>query len=136
MKMKSVNFILLLVITVYYAESYAENGVNRITRNIHNGYRGHGYIGGSSRALNRLKNKSGFDKKQDFGICNRNGRYKKYVFRRITYVCLVFDSYPNLRDGLRRETRTVRHLHSGAGRRSDIRLDSELRMNDSLHLNA
>ncbi|XP_076365045.1 uncharacterized protein LOC143254140 [Tachypleus tridentatus] len=134
MKIKSVNFILLLVITVNYVGSYAENGVNRITRNIHNGYGDYGYIGRSSRTLNRLKNKSGFNKKPNFGTCIGNGRYKKNMFRRNPDVSLVFDSDPNIRDRLTRATRTARQV--GSDGRSDIRLDSELRMNDSLHLDA
>ncbi|XP_076365106.1 uncharacterized protein LOC143254194 [Tachypleus tridentatus] len=136
MKMRLVNFILLLVITVYTVGSYAENGSDKITRHIHNGYGCYGDIGRNSRALGRRGNKSGFDKKKDFRIYNGNGRYEKNMFRRGTDVGLVFDSDPNLRDRLTRETRKARQIHLGGGRRSDIRLNSELRMNDSLHLDA
>ncbi|XP_076365102.1 uncharacterized protein LOC143254190 [Tachypleus tridentatus] len=133
--MKSVNFILLLVITVYTVGSYAENGSNKITRNIHNGNSGYEYIGGNSRALNRRCKKNGFNKKPDFGICNGNERYKKNMFRRDPDVGLVFDSDPNLIYGLTRGKRTARQrIYSGI--RKDIRLDSEQRMNDSLHLDA
>ncbi|XP_076365097.1 uncharacterized protein LOC143254186 isoform X1 [Tachypleus tridentatus] len=129
--MRLVNFILLLVITVYTVGSYAENGSDKKTRNIHNGNSGYEYIGENSRALNRCRNKSGFDKKPDFGICNENRRYKKNMFRRDPDVGLVFFSDPNLRDRLRRGTRTARQTRSGG--RSEI-FYIELRMNDSLHL--
>ncbi|XP_076358905.1 uncharacterized protein LOC143251514 [Tachypleus tridentatus] len=128
MKMRLVNLILLLVIAVYTVGSYAENGSDKITRNIHNGYGCYGDLRGNSRALGRRGNKSGFDKKANFGICNENRRYKKNMFRRDPDVGLVFDSDPNLRDRLTRGTRSKRHR---GGRMS---LDSELRMNDSLHL--
>ncbi|XP_076365115.1 uncharacterized protein LOC143254201 isoform X3 [Tachypleus tridentatus] len=94
MKMRLVNIILLLVITVYTVGSYAENGSDKITRNIHNGYGCYGDIGGNSRALGRRGNKSGFDKKKDFRIYNGNGRYEKNMFRRDPDVGLVFDSDP------------------------------------------
>ncbi|XP_076358899.1 uncharacterized protein LOC143251505 [Tachypleus tridentatus] len=131
MKMRLVNFILLLVITAYTVGSYAENGSDKITRNIHNGYGCYGDIRGNSRALGRRGNKSGFDKKIYFRIYNGNGRYEKNMFRRDPDVRLVFDSDPNLRGRLRRGIRTKRQ-RPFTGRR----LDSELRMNDSLHLDA
>ncbi|XP_076365111.1 uncharacterized protein LOC143254198 [Tachypleus tridentatus] len=131
MKMRLVNFILLLVITVYTVGSYAENGSDKITRNIHNGCGCYGDIGGNSRALGRRGNKSGFDQKKDLRIYNGSGRYEKNMFRRDPDVGLVFDSDPNLRDRLRRGTRTTRQVLE-RGRR----LNSELRMNDSLHLDA
>ncbi|XP_076365109.1 uncharacterized protein LOC143254196 [Tachypleus tridentatus] len=133
MKMRLVNLILLLVISVYTVGNYAENGSSKITRNIHNGNSGYEYIGENGRALNRCRNKSGFDKKPDFGICNENGKYKKNMFRRDPNVGLVFDSNPYLRDGLRRATRKARQTRSGG--RSEI-FYNELRMNDSLHLDA
>ncbi|XP_076365092.1 uncharacterized protein LOC143254181 isoform X4 [Tachypleus tridentatus] len=129
--MRLVNFILLLVITVYTVGNYAENGSNKITRNIHNGNSGYEYLGENSRALNRCRNKSGFHKKPDFGKRNENGKYKKNMFRRDPDVGLVFFSDPNLRDRLRRGTRTTRQGKFGGIR--DI-LYSEPRMNDSLHL--
>ncbi|XP_076305892.1 uncharacterized protein LOC143224197 [Tachypleus tridentatus] len=136
MKMRQVNFILLLVITVYTVGSYAENGSNKITRNIYNGYGGYGDIGENWRALDRRGNKSGFEKKPGSGIYNGNGRYKKNIFRRDTDVGLDFDSDSNLIDGFRRGTRTTRQGRNERRRESGIRLDSELRMNDSLHLDA
>ncbi|XP_076358906.1 uncharacterized protein LOC143251515 [Tachypleus tridentatus] len=131
MKMRLVNFILLLVITVHTVGNNAENGSNKITRNIHNGNSGYEYIGESSRALNRCRNKSGFDKKPDFGICNENVKYKKNMFRRDPDVGLVFDSDPNLIDGLRRGTRKARQDSSGG---MIELLYRELRMNNSLQL--
>ncbi|XP_076365090.1 uncharacterized protein LOC143254181 isoform X3 [Tachypleus tridentatus] len=133
MKTRLVNLILLLVITVSTVGNYAENGNNKITRNIHNGNGGYEYIGENSRALNRCRNKSGFVKKPDFGKRNENGKYKKNMFRRDPDVGLVFDRDPNSRDGLRRGTRKARQTRSGG--RSEI-LYIELRMNDSLHLDA
>ncbi|XP_076359155.1 uncharacterized protein LOC143251795 [Tachypleus tridentatus] len=127
MKMRLVNFILLLVITVYTVGSYAENGSDKITRNIHNGYGCYGDIKGNIRALCRSGNKSGFDEKKDFRIYNGNGRDEKNMFRRVPDVGLVFDSDPNLRDRLTRGTRSKRQ-------RTERRLNSRLRMNDSLHL--
>ncbi|XP_076365040.1 uncharacterized protein LOC143254133 [Tachypleus tridentatus] len=136
MKMKSVNIILLLRLTVYTEGSYAENRSNKKTRNIHNVNSGYKYIGGNSRALNRRRNESGFEKKPDFGICNGNGRCKKNMFKRDIDVGLVFDSDPNLRDGLTKGTRTARQANSDRRGESDIILYNELRMNDSLHLDA
>ncbi|XP_076365059.1 uncharacterized protein LOC143254148 isoform X1 [Tachypleus tridentatus] len=136
MKMRLVNFILLLVITVYSVGSYTENGSDKITRNIHNGYGCYGDIGGNSRALGRRGNKSGFDKKKDFRIYNGNGRYEKNMLRRDPDVGLVFVSDPNLRDRLTRGTRSKRQLHPPGSSVRGISLNSELRMNDSLHLDA
>ncbi|XP_076365062.1 uncharacterized protein LOC143254148 isoform X3 [Tachypleus tridentatus] len=129
--MRLVKFILLLVITVYSVGSYAENGSDKLTRNIHNGYNCYGDIGRNSRALGRRGNKSGFDKKKDFRIYNGKGRYEKNMFRRDPDVGLVFDSDPNLIDGLRRGTRKARQVISEG---NIGMLYSERRMNDSLHL--
>ncbi|XP_076365095.1 uncharacterized protein LOC143254182 [Tachypleus tridentatus] len=118
--MRLVNFILLLVITVYTVGSYVENGSDKITRNINNGYGCYGDIGGNTRALGRCGNKSGFDKKKDFRIYNGNGRYEKNMFRRDPDVGLVFDSDPNLIDGLTRETRKARQIHLGGGNKKYI----------------
>ncbi|XP_076365063.1 uncharacterized protein LOC143254148 isoform X4 [Tachypleus tridentatus] len=126
--MRLVNLILLLVIAFYTVGSYAENGSDKITRNIHNGYGCYGDIGRNSRALGRRGNKNSFDKKANFGICNENRRYKMNMFRRDPDVGLVFDSNPNLRDRLTRGTRSKRQRVRG------ISLESELTMNGSLHL--
>ncbi|XP_076358897.1 uncharacterized protein LOC143251504 [Tachypleus tridentatus] len=138
MKMRLVNFVLLLVITVYTVGSYAENGSDKITRIINNGCGCYGDIRGNSRALGRRGNKSGFDKKKDFRIYNGNGRYEKNMFKRDPDVGLVFDSDPNLRERLRRGTRTTRQEASKerSGRGRGRKLNIEPRMNDSLHLDA
>ncbi|XP_076365114.1 uncharacterized protein LOC143254201 isoform X1 [Tachypleus tridentatus] len=116
MKMRLVNFILLLMIMVHTIGSYAKNGSDKINRNIRNDYGGYRDIRRSSRALGRRGNKSGFDKEKGFRIYNGNGRYENNMFRRDPDVGLVFDSDPNLRDRLRRGTRTTRQA-SSTGRR-------------------
>ncbi|XP_076365043.1 uncharacterized protein LOC143254136 [Tachypleus tridentatus] len=138
MKMRQVNFILVLVITVYTLGCYAKNGSNKITRNIHNGYSGYGDIGGNRRALDRRWNKSAFEKKPGFRKGDGNGKYKKNMFGRDTSLDLGFDSDSNLRGGLGRGTRRAKQAnrYHRIGRESAVRLDSELRMNESLHLDA
>ncbi|XP_076365104.1 uncharacterized protein LOC143254193 [Tachypleus tridentatus] len=138
MKMRQVNFILLLVITVYTLGCYAENGSNKITRNIHNGYCRYGDIGGNRRALDIRWNKSAFEKKPGFRKRDGNGKYKKNMFGRDTSLHLGFDSGSNLRGGLRRGTRRARQSLKSVktARGSVTRFDSELRMNESLHLDA
>ncbi|XP_076308534.1 uncharacterized protein LOC143223947 [Tachypleus tridentatus] len=101
-------------------------------------YSGYGDIRGNRRALDRRGNKSAFDKKPRFRGDDGNGKYKKNMFGRYTSLYLGFDSDFNLRGGLGRGTRRARQAvsYERIGRGSATRLDSELRMNDSLHLDA